>query len=135
MPSKNFRNEHFISTSKNLLKNRYWTFLLVRYFTWKLEFVSNILWVIVALNPEIIYKIYKIGSFTAEIQFQDKWLAIPEFKEVILYNIVATTAILSTLFCFQSWFICWNVWKTWNSCQICWLALRTTLLMLFKCYI
>ena len=41
------RNENFVSTSKNLLKNRNWTFPAVRCFTWKLEFVSNILWMIV----------------------------------------------------------------------------------------
>ena len=39
------QNENFVSTSKNLLKNRNWTVVL--YFTWKLEFVSNILRMIV----------------------------------------------------------------------------------------
>ena len=38
---------NFVSTSKNLLENRNWTFPAVRYFTWKLELVSNILWMIV----------------------------------------------------------------------------------------
>ena len=42
------RNEHFVSPSKNLLKNRNWTFPVVCRFTWKLEFVSNILWMILA---------------------------------------------------------------------------------------
>ena len=37
-------NENFVSTSKNLLKNRNWTFPALRCFTWKIEFVSNILW-------------------------------------------------------------------------------------------
>ena len=32
--------------AKNLLKNRNWTFIVVRYFTWKLELVSNVLWMI-----------------------------------------------------------------------------------------
>ena len=32
---------------KKILKNRYWTFLVVCYFTRKLEFVWNILWMIV----------------------------------------------------------------------------------------
>ena len=32
------------STSKSLPKNRNWTFSIVRYSTWKLEFVWNILW-------------------------------------------------------------------------------------------
>ena len=41
------QNENFDSTSKNLLENRNWTFPVMRYFTWKLEFVSNILWIIV----------------------------------------------------------------------------------------
>ena len=37
----------FVSTSKNILKNRTWTFPVVCYFTRKLEFVINVLWVIV----------------------------------------------------------------------------------------
>ena len=41
------KNENFVSISENLLKNRNWTFHVVRYFAWKLEFVSNILWMIV----------------------------------------------------------------------------------------
>ena len=36
------RFENFVSTSKNLLKNRNWFFIGVSYFTWKLQFVSNI---------------------------------------------------------------------------------------------
>ena len=31
------RNENFVSTSRNLLKNKNWIFSIVRYFTWKLE--------------------------------------------------------------------------------------------------
>ena len=48
MPSaqSSSRHENFVSTSKNLLKNCNWSFSIVRYFTWKLEFVSNILWMI-----------------------------------------------------------------------------------------
>ena len=43
------QNENFVSTSKNLLKNRNWTFAVVPYFTWKLELVSNIFWMIVGI--------------------------------------------------------------------------------------
>ena len=42
-------NENFVNTNKKLLKNRNETFLVVRYFAWKLELVSNILWMIVDL--------------------------------------------------------------------------------------
>ena len=42
------RSANFVSTSKNLLKNRNWTFPVVQHFIWKLEFASNILWMIVA---------------------------------------------------------------------------------------
>ena len=35
------RNENFVSTGKNLLKNRNWTFPVVRYFTWKLQSVTK----------------------------------------------------------------------------------------------
>ena len=41
------RNESFVSTSKCPLRNKAWAFPVVRYFTWKLEFASNILWMIV----------------------------------------------------------------------------------------
>ena len=44
------RNENFVSNSKNLLKNRNWTFPVVRHFTCKLQFVSNISWMIIAGN-------------------------------------------------------------------------------------
>ena len=38
------------TTSKKLLKNRNQTFPLVHYFTWKLELISNILLMVVALQ-------------------------------------------------------------------------------------
>ena len=41
------QNKNLVSTSIHLLENRNWTFSKVHYFTWKLEFVSNILWMIV----------------------------------------------------------------------------------------
>ena len=43
------QNENFVNTSKKLFKYRNWTFSMVRYFTWKLEFVSNILSMIVVI--------------------------------------------------------------------------------------
>ena len=42
--------KHFFSTGKNLLKNRKGTFPIVHYFTWKLEFVSNIFLMIADVN-------------------------------------------------------------------------------------
>ena len=44
-PSVQFssQNQNFVNTSEKLLKNTIQTFPVVRYFTWKLEFVSNIL--------------------------------------------------------------------------------------------
>ena len=42
------QNETFANTSRKLLKNRNETFPVMRYFTWKLELVSNPLWVIVS---------------------------------------------------------------------------------------
>ena len=41
-------NEKFVSTTKNLLKNRNWTFPVVHYLTWKLEFMSKNMWMIVS---------------------------------------------------------------------------------------
>ena len=42
-----FLNEILVGTSKNILQQRNWTFLVVYNLTWKLELVSNILWMIV----------------------------------------------------------------------------------------
>ena len=42
------QNESFVNTSRKLLENTDETFPVVRYFTWKLELVSNILSVLVA---------------------------------------------------------------------------------------
>ena len=44
------KKENFVSTSKNFPENRNLFFPVVCYFTWKLEFVSNILWIIVSGN-------------------------------------------------------------------------------------
>ena len=38
------RHENFVSTIKNILKNKNWTFHVVCYFIWKLEFLSYVLW-------------------------------------------------------------------------------------------
>ena len=40
------QNQHFVNTSNKLLKNRNHTFPVVWYFAWKLELLSNILWMI-----------------------------------------------------------------------------------------
>ena len=44
-----FQKQNFVNTSKRLLENRSWTFPVERYFTWKLEFFSNILSVLVMM--------------------------------------------------------------------------------------
>ena len=41
------QNESFVNTTRTLLKNRNYTFSVVSSFTWKLELVSDILWIIV----------------------------------------------------------------------------------------
>ena len=41
------QNKTFVNTSKKLMKNRNRTFRVVRYFTSKLQFISNILFMIV----------------------------------------------------------------------------------------
>ena len=46
-PQSTCQIETFVNFSKKLLKNKNWTVLVVRYFTWKLELVSDILWMIV----------------------------------------------------------------------------------------
>ena len=50
MPSAQYPRqiENFVNASKKLLKNTNYTFPVVRCFTWKLELVSNILWLAVA---------------------------------------------------------------------------------------
>ena len=51
MPSvqPSYRNKNFLNTSKKLLKNRNQIFPVMRFFTWKLDLVSNILWMIVGV--------------------------------------------------------------------------------------
>ena len=44
------RKKNFVSTSKNLIRNRNWTFSVMHYFTWKPEHVSVIYWMIVSGN-------------------------------------------------------------------------------------
>ena len=64
----------------------------------------------------------KVGSFAIEIRFQNKWLVpILKFKEFTLYNIITTKATLTAFCCFESWFICWKVWRTWKPFQVRWL--------------
>ena len=46
-PNKIKIDKSFVDTSKKLLKNRNQNFAVFCHFTWKLEFVSNILWMIV----------------------------------------------------------------------------------------
>ena len=46
-----FQNEYFVSTSRN------WIFPVVRHFTWKLVFVSNILWMIVDKYVKLLLKV------------------------------------------------------------------------------
>ena len=41
------QNGNIASASKNLLKNKDWTFSALRCFTWEQDFVSNILWMTV----------------------------------------------------------------------------------------
>ena len=48
-PVLSFQNESFVNTGRKLLENRKETFPVVRYFTRKLELVSDILLVIVAI--------------------------------------------------------------------------------------
>ena len=78
------QNADFFNTSKNLLKNRNWTFPGVRYLTRKLEFVSNILCAIVsekcfcfwlALDPFKIDLFDNIGNskaFNADLTYAKK---------------------------------------------------------------
>ena len=44
--------ETFANTSKKVPKSSNQTFHVVRYFTWKLELVSNILWMIVVCEAQ-----------------------------------------------------------------------------------
>ena len=46
------QKENFVNTRKRLLENRNWAFPVVLYFTWKLEFFSNILSVTVASSND-----------------------------------------------------------------------------------
>ena len=60
-PPSPTQNKNSINASNKLLKNSTWTFPIVGYFTWKLEFVSNTLWN--TSNLMASQKINVIGSF------------------------------------------------------------------------
>ena len=79
MPKSSSRNENFVRTSKNLLKNKNWAFPVVRYrcFTWKLEFVVTMLWMIVAFCIHCFQRIYTIPFWEVFILF---------FKNYILWS-------------------------------------------------
>ena len=54
-----------------LLKNGNWTFPNVCYFTWKLEFVSNILWIIACTKFQLKLTIF-LANFAQQGCFQSK---------------------------------------------------------------
>ena len=85
---------NFANTSKNLLKNRNWTFPLVLYFIWKLEFGLNILSTIVGrltsrvlelsytfFNDFLIFSVCTNFFFL----FQGKYLYMQKFNEFYEY--------------------------------------------------
>ena len=57
LSAQSSRNENFASTSKSFQKYRNLTFLAVCYFTWKLEFFSNILWIIACTHCHLFAKL------------------------------------------------------------------------------
>ena len=71
---------NFFNTTKKFLKNRNWIFPVVRYFTWKLEFISNILSMI-----EACFSIYDKILKSKKFLFLQKL----EFVSNILSMIVA----------------------------------------------
>ena len=71
---------NLFNTTKKFLKNRNWIFPVVRYFTWKLEFVSNILSMI-----EACFSIYDKILKSKKFLFLQKL----EFVSNILSMIVA----------------------------------------------
>ena len=60
------QKETFANTSKTLLENRSWTFPAVCYFTWILEFFSNILSVAAVAHKPVAYK--KISVLIIDFQ-------------------------------------------------------------------
>ena len=67
-----FRNDNFHSTSKNILKNRNCTFPIVRYITWKLSFLSYILWMIA--DQKLAKMVHSESSQTAVSYFLKNFL-------------------------------------------------------------
>ena len=92
MPSaqSSFRNENFVCTSENLLKNRNGTFPVVHGLTWKLEFLSNILWIIVrsfTWKPDFVTNIVWIivRGFTWKLDFVPNilWMIVVSYLNKI----------------------------------------------------
>ena len=77
MPSPPAKMKIFSNTGQKLLKNGYSIFPEVRYFTQKLEFVLNILWVIAErtlsdINVIESQKLYFLGEIGINFQPKDK---------------------------------------------------------------
>ena len=74
------RNKNFVSTSSNLLKSRNLIIPVVRYFTWKLEFVSNILWMIA--DPQVFFFSFQVCMFSSNTS--DIIIDVPQWWEKCL---------------------------------------------------
>ena len=99
--SSSSQNENFNSTGKSLLKNRNWTFPVVRYFTWKLEFVSDILWTIVGFWIQIgfvmlvLVSLYSLHILICLIEFPCiSVLPVIDHLRLLLKCILSKTIIL-----------------------------------------
>ena len=83
------------NTSKNLMKHRNWTFPVGRYFAWKLDFASNILWMIEkgsysninARNSQILNNPWKSMDCLKVVVFQGFCRSLLGFSIVTLTNV------------------------------------------------
>ena len=83
LPSK----KKIVNTNKRLLENRNWTFPVVRYFTWKLEPLSNISSVVIVLlsrNDSKIRSANKLGRMenSNKLHFNFRKLQIRQGQEI-----------------------------------------------------
>ena len=116
------QNENFVSTSKNLLKNKNWIFTVAPYFTWKLKFVSNVLWMIVGFWKQtrfVMLVIVFIYSLHISISFIDfPFISILPFiyhLRLLVKCILSKTIILPEMYSsrslgYHNFSITWFIW-------------------------
>ena len=79
------RNENVVSTITNIVQNRNWTFPAVGHLKWKLEFVSNLLWMIAGWYRK--FRCLQSWNNTNTVICRDKFLVFLASSESLVLTL------------------------------------------------